>query len=166
MGRGGGGQGNYIQSEVKKFLQYFYEIFTKGDSFELTKLYEQTFPKLTESFFKTQPWPEVEELLSFLPDDNSLFFIIYKELYFRHIYARVQGGPSIEQRYVPQAFCSNDGFGKGNSRLLKKKNREIAPLISLLNFPVKLFTTKSISRPWPSGGTYHEKTSKMQIKAH
>ena len=99
VGRGGG-QGNYIQSEVKKFLQYFYEIFTKGDSFELTKLYEQTFPKLTESFFKTQPWPEVEELLSFLPDDNSLFFIIYKELYFRHIYARVQGGPSIEQRYT------------------------------------------------------------------
>ena len=107
VGRGGG-QGNYIQSEVKKFLQYFYEIFTKGDSFELTKLYEQTFPKLTESFFKTQPWPEVEELLSFLPDDNSLFFIIYKELYFRHIYARVRGGPSIEQRYIPQAFCSND----------------------------------------------------------
>jgi len=106
VGRGGGGQGNYIQSEVKKFLQYFYEIFTKGDSFELTKLYEQTFPKLTESFFKTQPWPEVEELLSFLPDDNSLFFIIYKELYFRHIYARVQGGPSIEQRFESyQNYC-------------------------------------------------------------
>jgi len=105
VGRGGG-QGNYIQSEVKKFLQYFYEIFTKGDSFELTKLYEQTFPKLTESFFKTQPWPEVEELLSFLPDDNSLFFIIYKELYFRHIYARVQGGPSIEQRFESyQNYC-------------------------------------------------------------
>ena len=96
---GGGGQGNYVQAPVKKFLEFFYEVYTKGDSFELTKLYEQTFPKLTELHFKTSPWPEVEELFTFLPEDNSLFFILYKELYFRHIYARVQGGPTIEQRY-------------------------------------------------------------------
>lgn len=25
--------------------------------------------------------------------------ILYKELYFRHIYARIQGGPTLEQRF-------------------------------------------------------------------
>jgi translation initiation factor 3 subunit L len=30
--------------------------------------------------------------------EDQLFLILYKELYYRHIYARVQGGPTIEQR--------------------------------------------------------------------
>jgi len=103
---GGKAGANYVPEPIKKFLEYFYDVFSKGDGFELTKLYEQTFPKLTEQFFKSSPWPEVEELLSFLPDDSSLFFILYKELYFRHIYARVQGGPSIEQRFESyQNYC-------------------------------------------------------------
>jgi len=107
----GNGQANFIPSPIKKFLEYFYEIYTKGDSFELTKLYERTFPELTEQHFKNTPWPEVEELLTFLPDDNSLFFIIYKELYFRHIYAKVQGGPSIEQRFESyQNYCDLFNF--------------------------------------------------------
>ena len=98
--------GNYVPEPIKKFLEYFYEVFSKGDGFELTKLYEQTFPKLTDQFFKTSPWPEVDEIATFLPDDSSLFYIMYKELYFRHIYARVQGGPSIEQRFESyQNYC-------------------------------------------------------------
>ena len=91
---GRGGNANYVPEPIKKFLLYFYDVYSKGDGFELTKLYEQTFPKLTEQFFKTSPWPEVEELLTFFPEDNPLFFILYKELYFRHIYARVQGRTS------------------------------------------------------------------------
>jgi len=35
-------------------------------------------------------------LLVFL---DGIFMILYKELYFRHIYARVQSGPSIEQMF-------------------------------------------------------------------
>ena len=31
--------------------------------------------------------------------EDQLFLILYKELYYRHIYARVQGGPTIEQRF-------------------------------------------------------------------
>merc|ERR1712110_563203 len=30
---------------------------------------------------------------------GNLFLILYKELYFRHIYARISGGPKIEQRF-------------------------------------------------------------------
>jgi translation initiation factor 3 subunit L len=31
--------------------------------------------------------------------NDQLFLIFYKELYYRHIYARVQGGPTLEQRF-------------------------------------------------------------------
>lgn len=30
---------------------------------------------------------------------DQTFLILYKELYFRHIYARVQQGPTIEQMF-------------------------------------------------------------------
>jgi len=107
----GGGAANFIPDTIKKFLEYFYDVFNKGDGFELTKLYEQTFPKLTEQFFKTSPWPEVEELMTFIPEESGLFFILYKELYYRHIYARVQGGPTVEQRFESyQNYCDLFNF--------------------------------------------------------
>ena len=56
------------------------------------------FPKLTEEHFKSSPWPDAEEV-SPLVDDDQPFLILYKELYYRHIYARIQGGPTIEQRF-------------------------------------------------------------------
>jgi len=30
---------------------------------------------------------------------DQLFLILYKELYYRHVYARVQGGPTLDQRF-------------------------------------------------------------------
>jgi translation initiation factor 3 subunit L len=56
------------------------------------------FPKLTEEHFKSSPWPDADEV-SPLVDDDQPFLILYKELYYRHIYARIQGGPTIEQRF-------------------------------------------------------------------
>ena len=33
-------------------------------------------------------------------NDDPIFLNLYRELYYRHIYARVQGGPTVEQRLV------------------------------------------------------------------
>ena len=44
-------------------------------------------------------WQDAEEIAPFVQEDQ-LFLILYKELYYRHIYARVTGGPTIEQRCV------------------------------------------------------------------
>jgi hypothetical protein len=66
-----------------------------GDSLLFTSL---RFPKLTEEHFKSSPWPDADEV-SPLVDDDQPFLILYKELYYRHIYARIQGGPTIEQRF-------------------------------------------------------------------
>merc|ERR1711962_496694 len=70
----------------------------EGNTFEVANLYENSWPKLSDDYFKTSSWPEAHEIAPFVQDDN-LFLILYKELYFRHIYARISGGPRIEQRF-------------------------------------------------------------------
>jgi len=87
-----------VPDPIKKFIVYFHEVISQGNGYEIAKLYEQTWPKLTEQYFKSSPWPEAEEIESFVQGDQ-LFLILYKELYYRHIYARVQGGPTLAQRF-------------------------------------------------------------------
>nr|CAG4643953.1 EOG090X0665 [Lepidurus arcticus] len=87
-----------VPEVVKKFVSYFREMVNAGNLYEIQNLYETSFPKLTEEYFKTSAWPEAEEIAPFVDDDHA-FIILYKELYYRHIYARVQGGPSVEQRF-------------------------------------------------------------------
>ncbi|XP_046668168.1 eukaryotic translation initiation factor 3 subunit L [Homalodisca vitripennis] len=83
---------------VKKFLLYFCNALNEGLIDDLQNMYENTFPKLTEKFFDKHAWPDEEEV-GHIVDNDPIFLILYKELYYRHIYARVSGGPSLEQRF-------------------------------------------------------------------
>ena len=55
--------------------------------YEVNNLYETAFPKLTDQFFKASPWPEAEDVSPYVNDD-PIFLNLYRELYYRHIYAR------------------------------------------------------------------------------
>ena len=90
---------SYIPEPVKKFLLDLRDHISAGNVFETSNLYENTYPKLTEEFFKSSAWPEADTVEQYVGGDDSLFLILYRELYYRHIYARVQGGPSIEERF-------------------------------------------------------------------
>merc|ERR1712012_811555 len=74
------------------------DMIKEGNVYEVNNLYETSFPKLTDQYFKASPWPEAEDVAPYVNDD-PIFLNLYRELYFRHIYARVQGGPTIEQRF-------------------------------------------------------------------
>ncbi len=50
----------YIPEPVKNFLAHFRDCVAEGKAFEIANLYENAFPKLTDQFFKTSPWPEAE----------------------------------------------------------------------------------------------------------
>jgi translation initiation factor 3 subunit L len=92
-------QKNYIFPEViKNFLTYFQKSIHDQNVFEIQNAYENGFNKLTDKFFKNSPWPEAEEVAKVIHKD-SLFLILYKELYYRHVYARVSGGPNLDQRF-------------------------------------------------------------------
>lgn len=84
-----------VPDVVKKFLVYFRNVINDGLVFEIQNLYENTFPKLTEQYFNNSSWPAPKDISDFVEAD-SVFLILYQELYFRHIYA--QGSPNIEQR--------------------------------------------------------------------
>lgn len=58
-------------------------------------MYEVSFVKLSERFYKGTTWPPVESIVD-LVDQDHVFCLLYKEMYFRHLYASVQ--PSLEQR--------------------------------------------------------------------
>lgn len=83
-------QKNYIIPEViKNFLLYFQKSITDQNLYEIQNAYENGFNKLTDRFFKSSPWPEAETVAKVVHGDQ-LFVILYKELYYRHVYARVQ----------------------------------------------------------------------------
>uniref|UniRef100_T1IYX3 Eukaryotic translation initiation factor 3 subunit L n=1 Tax=Strigamia maritima TaxID=126957 RepID=T1IYX3_STRMM len=87
-----------VPEVVKSFLVYFRKVINEGNLFEIQNAYENSFAKLTERLYKTSPWPDAEEIASIVQKDR-VFLILYKELYYRHIYAKVQGGPQIQQRF-------------------------------------------------------------------
>ncbi|XP_035256394.1 eukaryotic translation initiation factor 3 subunit L isoform X1 [Anguilla anguilla] len=110
-----------IPEVIKNFLQYFhktisdlidqkvYELQANRVSsesieqkiYEIQEVYETSWNKLTDRFFKTSPWPEAEAIASLVGNGqcNAVFLILYKELYYRHIYAKVSGGPTLDQRF-------------------------------------------------------------------
>lgn len=55
---------------------------------EVNKLYEDTFNKLTDKYYKNTKWPSAEAVKEQI-SDSPLFVILYKELYYRHIYSRL-----------------------------------------------------------------------------
>ncbi len=53
---------------------------------------------LSEQYFKNTTWPSVENIESMINQDGkiqmkAIFLILYKEMYFRHIYASIQVHP-------------------------------------------------------------------------
>ncbi|XP_012271766.1 eukaryotic translation initiation factor 3 subunit L [Orussus abietinus] len=86
-----------VPEVVKKFLIFFRNCINEGMIFEIQNLYENSFPKISEQFFDKQSWPD-ESQIAHIVENDQVFLILYKELYYRHIYARVQG-PTLEQRF-------------------------------------------------------------------
>jgi translation initiation factor 3 subunit L len=90
-----------VPDVVRSFLVYFERQVAEKNVMEIQNVYELSFNKLSERFYKNAPWPEVEHIEQIVEHDGE-FIILYKELYFRHIYAKQQhlsGMPTLEQRF-------------------------------------------------------------------
>jgi translation initiation factor 3 subunit L len=84
-----------VPKMVQDFVVYFYRHIRERNIREIYTMYSHTFPVLSDRFFKGSMWPKAEDI-GHLVDHDHVFCMLYKELYFRHIYATSK--PSIEQR--------------------------------------------------------------------
>lgn len=82
---------------VKNFIEFFRSVINEGVVYEIQNLYENTFPKLSEQYYEKRAWPK-DEAIADLVDNDEVFLTLYRELYYRHIHARIQGGPTFQER--------------------------------------------------------------------
>lgn len=88
----------YVVSEVvQNFIIYFHKQICERNVLEIQQIYDEGFNKLTEQYFQKCEWPEAEQIANLVQNDK-LFLTLYKELYYRHIYAKLK--PTFEHRYA------------------------------------------------------------------
>jgi len=85
-----------VPDSVDHFLGQLNEALKKRAIPELHKLYEDTFNKLTNDYYKSKKWPQADTIKDQVSQE-PLFLILYKELYYRHIYARLS--VSLDDRH-------------------------------------------------------------------
>jgi translation initiation factor 3 subunit L len=88
-----------LPDAVKKYIVYFRsQILAKSVS-DIEYLYEFGHKKLSDRFFNENCWPSAD-VIAPLVDHDHLFLLLYKELYYRHIYASKNKllSPTVKQR--------------------------------------------------------------------
>ncbi|KAL5965296.1 Eukaryotic translation initiation factor 3 subunit L [Taenia solium] len=85
-------------ADVEGFIKSFYKHVKSNDLVEIENGYIVKFPKLTEQYFKTTRWPPAEAIAP-LVDKDSIFMMLYNELFYRHLYAHVTSFPELEEAH-------------------------------------------------------------------
>lgn len=85
----------FVPDIVKQFVFYFYRHIRERNVPEVQSMYEVSFAKLSDRYFKSSSWPSVE-LIADIVDRDHVFCLLYKEMYYRHLYAR--GSPDLRQQ--------------------------------------------------------------------
>ncbi|KAJ7621160.1 eukaryotic translation initiation factor 3 subunit 6 [Roridomyces roridus] len=85
-----------IPDVVKGFIVHFHQAVLDNNLAEITVAYESGWNKYTEKFYSRTEWPEAE-IIAPLVNDDPIFLILYRELYYRHVYSRLQ--PNVDDRF-------------------------------------------------------------------
>ncbi|GER32521.1 eukaryotic translation initiation factor 3subunit L [Striga asiatica] len=92
---GGGYDSSYVPDSVKSFVVHMYRHIREKNVYEIHQMYETSFQSISERFFKDSPWPSVESVAPYV-DNDHVFCLLYREMWFRHLYARLS--PTLRQR--------------------------------------------------------------------
>ncbi|CAE7855228.1 unnamed protein product, partial [Symbiodinium microadriaticum] len=78
-----------IPDAVDHFLGRLLDSIKSSNIPDINRLYETDFNQLTEKYYNKTKWPSAYAVADALGHGEALFLILYKELYYRHIYARL-----------------------------------------------------------------------------
>lgn len=94
----------FVPDAVRTFVVFLYRHIREKNVYEIHQMYEGSFQKLSERMFKESPWPSVEAIAPFV-DNDHVFCLLYREMWFRHLYARLS--PNLKQRVESwDNYCS------------------------------------------------------------
>ena len=79
---------NFVPDSVKSFVVHLYRHIRENNVYEIRQMYETLFQTLSEVLFKDTPWPSVDAVAPYV-DNDHVFCLIYCEMWFRHLYARL-----------------------------------------------------------------------------
>ncbi|KAL7409419.1 eukaryotic translation initiation factor 3 subunit 6 [Mrakia frigida] len=97
-----------IPEDVLKFLVKFHQAVKDNDIPAMTAAYERGWNTLTQAHYSQSEWPS-DDLIAPLVNNDPIFLALYRELYFRHVYARLR--PNIDDRFHSyEASCELFNF--------------------------------------------------------
>eukprot|EP00252_Welwitschia_mirabilis_P004000 TRINITY_DN1412_c0_g1_i1.p1 TRINITY_DN1412_c0_g1~~TRINITY_DN1412_c0_g1_i1.p1 ORF type:complete len:528 (+),score=66.80 TRINITY_DN1412_c0_g1_i1:200-1783(+) len=85
----------FVPDAVKTFVIFLYRQIREKNVYEIHQMYEGSFQKLSERMFKETPWPVMEAIAPYV-DNDQVFCLLYREMWFRHLYARLT--PTLRDR--------------------------------------------------------------------
>lgn len=85
-----------VPDAVRSYIRDFQHAIEKQNIPMILQYYETDWNKMTERYYKSSPWPHWSNIEHIVGQDN-VFILLYKELYFRHVYM-LQNGPSHQDR--------------------------------------------------------------------
>jgi len=75
-----------LPDSVDHFLGQLLDALRRRSTQDIHKLYEDTYNKITGESYRTKRWPSAATVASQVSDE-PLFLLVYKELYYRHLYS-------------------------------------------------------------------------------
>lgn len=95
---------SFVPDPVRTFVAHLYRHIRDKNVYEIHQMYEGGFHRLSDRMFRESPWPPVEAIAPFV-DNDHVFCLLYREMWFRHLYARLS--PTGRQRVESwDNYCS------------------------------------------------------------
>lgn len=92
-----------VPEQVRKYIVLFHQAVQNNDLQSISSAYEGNWNRLTEKFYAKSEWPEAE-VIAPLVNNDAKFLMLYRELWFRHVYSRLS--PDGEDRFSSyDSYC-------------------------------------------------------------
>lgn len=105
-----------LPETVKSWFSHMYTHLISGNVTEMTRLYDREFHSLTNNYFKQASWPEPSAVES-LVDQDPTFLLLYRQIYFRHLFSRLQPGMDMKEASWNTYVAIFDGVLDGSLEL-------------------------------------------------